>query len=584
MNIHFHKPILILIFVLPWFILLFSREIRESIFLNSAYWVLTIYVFGLLYFIYRSFNFDKFSRYSISKFCNKLTLFSLVISTVLLLIYTNNKSFYKTLSDEANLLSISRSLLFEKKPFNQGESVYLYHNLNTFRKDVPKRHLLYPYLVNILHVVLGYDWRNAFILNQSLLFLLFYSISFFFSYRFGLISSLFCTLIVASSPLLYIYSNSGGFDFISLCFFWFTFLFAFFSREKFNFIFLSFWLGIGVTQVRYENSLLLFVSILAFFLLYRPSKSYFLLFYKKAGFNRIFLSLNMLNCMLLLAVLQTSLSLNKMENKGKELLSLDHFFNHFPIFIYSFLEPVSLGVNHPLPYRPFLWWILIFALTFYFFSNFSKYSLSYLKSICLSRNFLYSLYFSLFITVAVQLFIFLCHFHGIATEPIVFRYFLPISFFGGFFLCILLLHLLSFSLRPFLLGMISIFMFLSFIPTAQENRSINSLTLVRETKHIYDTILSDYPKNTLYISVRPREILVLERGVITPFRANREFSKFLNYLRDGRVQEIIYFRRSDSEGSTDQNLLQKGNWIEDKKFMIRPGRQLSVLRLETGFD
>ena len=103
-------------------------------------------------------------------------------------------------------------------------------------------------------------------------------------------------------------------------------------------------------------------------------------------------------------------------------------------------------------------------------------------------------------------------------------------------------------------------------------------------QHIYDTILSDYPKNSLYISVRPREILVLERGVITPFRANREFSKFLNYLRDGRVQEIIYFRRSDSEGSTDQNLLQKGNWIEDKKFMIRPGRQLSVLRLESDSD
>lgn len=584
MNILSYKSILILIFTLPWCILLFSREIRELIFLNSAYWVLTIYVFGLLYFIYKSFNFDNFSLHTISKFCNKFTSFSLVISIFLAIVFINNESFYKTLSDEANLLSISRSLLFEKKPFNQGESVYLYHNLNTFRKDVPKRHLLYPYLVNILHVALGYDWRNAFILNQSLLFLLFYSISFFFGYRFGLISGLFCTIIVASSPLLYIYSNSGGFDFISLCLFWFIFFFAFFSREKFNFIFLSCWLGIGVIQVRYENSFLLLFSFLTFFLLYRPSKSDFLMFYNKAGFNKIFISLNMLNFMLLLSVLQTSISLNKMENKGEELLSLDHFFNHFPIFMNSFLELVPFGVNHPLPYRPFLWWILIFGLSFYFFRNFSKYNFIYLKNICLSRNYTFSLYFSLFITVAVQLFIFLFHFHGIATEPIVFRYFLPISFFGGFFLCILLLQLLSFSSRPVLLGMISIVMFLSFIPTAQENRSINSLTLVRETKHIYDTILSDYPKNTLYISVRPREILVLERGVITPFRANREFSKFLNYLRDGRVQEIIYFRRSDSEGSTEQNLLQKGNWIEDKKFMIRPGRQLSVLRLETDSD
>ena len=70
-------------------------------------------------------------------------------------------------------------------------------------------------------------------------------------------SSLFCTLIVPPSVNLYLFNSVVLISF--LMFFLVHIFFAFF-REKFDFIYLSFWLGIGAIQVRYENS-----SVIYFF-------------------------------------------------------------------------------------------------------------------------------------------------------------------------------------------------------------------------------------------------------------------------------------------------------------------------------
>ena len=81
------------------------------------------------------------------------TGWSLLVSFVLTVsIFSSNPFFYKTLSDETNLLSISRSLLIEKRAYNVTEGLYYYNNFQALKHGIPKRPLLHPYLVQWIHL------------------------------------------------------------------------------------------------------------------------------------------------------------------------------------------------------------------------------------------------------------------------------------------------------------------------------------------------------------------------------------------------------------------------------------------------
>ncbi len=77
---------------------------------------------------------------------------------------------FKTLSDETNLLAKSRSLSFEKKPLNMTEAKNYFKNTHPLNYELPKRPLLFPFTVSILHNLLGYHPSNVFLLNFFTLF------------------------------------------------------------------------------------------------------------------------------------------------------------------------------------------------------------------------------------------------------------------------------------------------------------------------------------------------------------------------------------------------------------------------------
>jgi hypothetical protein len=122
------------------------------------------------------------------------------------------------LSDEANLIGTSKNLYASRTATFTVSGKNYYDSYWDVDVAIDRRPALYPFLVSLVHVVRGYSYRNAFLLNLLLLpvFLL-------ASYRlakslggetFGVVAS----LLVAAHPITLIAVRSGGFDFLALLF------------------------------------------------------------------------------------------------------------------------------------------------------------------------------------------------------------------------------------------------------------------------------------------------------------------------------------------------------------------------------
>jgi hypothetical protein len=125
---------------------------------------------------------------------------------------------FRMLSDEANLVGVSKNLFASKTSTFTVSGKYYYGSYWDVDVAIDRRPTLFPFLVSLLHSVRGYSHENAFLLNLLMLpvFLL-------VSYRlgkslggetFGVVAALF----VAAHPVTLISIRSSGFDFLAACF------------------------------------------------------------------------------------------------------------------------------------------------------------------------------------------------------------------------------------------------------------------------------------------------------------------------------------------------------------------------------
>ena len=122
------------------------------------------------------------------------------------------------LSDEAGLVGTSKNLFASRTATFTVSGKNYYDSYWDIDVAVDRRPALYPFLVSLVHVVRGYSYRNAFLLNLLLLpaFVL-------LSYRlakslagetFGVVAA----LLVVAHPITLVVVRSGGFDFLALFF------------------------------------------------------------------------------------------------------------------------------------------------------------------------------------------------------------------------------------------------------------------------------------------------------------------------------------------------------------------------------
>ncbi|HVZ88490.1 MAG TPA: hypothetical protein VHG72_16075 [Polyangia bacterium] len=124
----------------------------------------------------------------------------------------------RILSDEAGLVGTSKNLFASRTATFTVSGKNYFDSTWDIDVAIDRRPALFPFLVSLIHVVRGYTYRNAFLLNLLLVpaFVL-------VSYRlakslggetFGLVAS----LLVAAHPITLISARSGGFDFLALFF------------------------------------------------------------------------------------------------------------------------------------------------------------------------------------------------------------------------------------------------------------------------------------------------------------------------------------------------------------------------------
>ena len=126
---------------------------------------------------------------------------------------------YKTLNDEATLLSISQSFFFERGPWEVTQADWFQGNYIPLIRLVPLRPLLFPFLLHIVHLMGGYHHVNAFVLNALVMFVFLSGIGIVCRRWTSLSTAMAAVVLGAAQPLVAVYGTGGGYDLMATAFF-----------------------------------------------------------------------------------------------------------------------------------------------------------------------------------------------------------------------------------------------------------------------------------------------------------------------------------------------------------------------------
>ena len=124
----------------------------------------------------------------------------------------------RMLSDEAGLVGTSKNFWATRAATFTVSGKYYYDSYWDISVAVDQRPSLFPFLVSLVHVLLGYSYKNVFLFNLMVLpaFVL-------VSYRLakslgGETFAIVAALLVVAHPITLLSVRSGGFDFFAACF------------------------------------------------------------------------------------------------------------------------------------------------------------------------------------------------------------------------------------------------------------------------------------------------------------------------------------------------------------------------------
>lgn len=443
-------------------------------------------------------------------------IFSLVLTAALFLAL---KPGFRILSDETNLLAVSKSMLSERRVDNVTIAKWYYFNQQPELRERDKRPYAYPFSEFLLHAVTGYRPANALAVNFIWTCLLFCSIFAFFRGLYGPGPALAALLLTASQPVLGLSATSGGMDLMAAAFLFFSFLaLREYLRSGDRDAFVLLWATLlMLANVRYEGPLFM-AAFAAGLLLARKIKAEGLASWQFALTPLIMLP----------AVWQRFCLTINYENKSSEaVFSAANFLKNagtflkmqvVPDFFYPYAVPVGIaGLAAGCYYlygmcfhnRPearedrTLARISVFVLAVYGLLTFSYYSGN--ASLQASARLLLPALLALSLLAA----------------------WLLAKLFGG---------------RPVPLVLAATAVFLVYAPLAAENRFYNCLFQGREYRHERRFLKELGDNNILVIAERPGQFTVLDYGAVDFAYARANSKQLLNELSRHLYSKMIVFQ------------------------------------------
>ncbi|MEW5907536.1 MAG: glycosyltransferase family 39 protein [Elusimicrobiota bacterium] len=450
-------------------------------------------------------------------------LFSLAVAAS---VFISVKPEFRVLADEANLLGVSRSMVYDRRADIVTMSKNYYHNAHPVARESEKRPHMYPFFTSLVHAVSGYRPANAFAVNFILLAALLGCVFVLFRGLYGPLPAYAAVLLTASQPLLALTASSGGMEFMSAAFMFFSFLaLRRFLREPSAETFALFWFTLAVmANVRYEGPAVMAAVALALLVSGRLKREQF------ASWPFLLTPL-----MLLPAFCQRFCMAANFENPpGVTPFSIVSAFEHSWQFIKA-----QAAFSPALPYSSVSGVLGLLAILLYVPKLFMREEGGSSFRAPLYGSAAFSLLVYMSITAAF-------HFSDPSSQAAA-RYYAPAA---------LVLALLSAALlgriaarkpaaAPALIAL-SAALFITHIPPAAENRYMNLLILTRQHKHEAAFLERLGERNVLVVSDRPRLFTVRGYGAVNFWYARDNAGELLSDLErklyPGMIvmQEVLY--------------------------------------------
>ena len=425
---------------------------------------------------------------------------------------------FRVLSDEANLVGISRQLLFDGEPAIPLQSRWSFDRFWTIETQLPKRPLLYPFLVSWLHRVSGYRIENAFATNLMILFALVTFIFTLASRWKGTLGGVTAVLFVIAQPIIALTATSAGYDLLAASLFLISLVLTsrYFKRpDPENLADLVLGL-LWLSHVRYEGILL--IPFVAFFV------------WRDKSFSNSWLERHQG-----LVVLVPLLLLPRLWQHALTWGVQGQFSPLGLSFVWQNGVDLITGIfthNETLPYAQWLSWMAL-----------ASFSLA--LTLPSSRSLIHYHFKKSYVWVPLALFsvdqIVRFLVSGVSyLDPNTFRLFISLQIAMGFLL-FYSLHVLRTPSNVIVL--VGVFFWVTYHPRAVENRSYRSMDSLFETKLVHEFLDTIPNQRVLLITDRPGNYTIREVGAVDFAFANKNLSPLVQELSDHLYDNIYVVQR-----------------------------------------
>lgn len=441
------------------------------------------------------------------------------------IVFISMKPQLQILSDETNLLAVSKSMAYDRSVVNQTMGRFYYGNFYPIEDALEKRPLLFPFFVNIFHALLGYGVRNAYLVNFLTLFAFLSGVYLVARRKLDEPTSVAAILIAASYPILTISATSAGFELFALFFLFLslTSLYGFMKKPEDDTRFALLWMNlVMVANVRYESLMFLPLTVGGLLLLGSVTLRTIKRNMPVLGASVLFMAPLIWQKLLIPASAYV-------EPAGKSLFAFSHFTDHLETLVKA---QADLTLTYP--FNAVVNLLALGSLGCFLF-------LSLKKKIPLAPHQRQFAALALFL-LAVSNAVYLAHYFGIYIHPSSARFFL------GFAAACALAPVLLKSLWPNAFGKhgLAVLALATFIPyhaTAMTGRFMNTTTLPRESRHCYDFLERQGERHVLVVSDRPGQYAAFDYGAVDFGYANANAATLKQQLQRHLYREIYTFQR-----------------------------------------
>jgi hypothetical protein len=496
-------------------------------------------------------NLYRYKQYNALTFIHRHwrgILASFLLTTV---VFVSVPHYFRVLSDETNLLSVAKSMTFNKHVENITEGRGYYEMFwPTPTTGLEKRPFLFPFFVSLTHTLLGYHVENVFILNYFTLWAMLFLLYMVIQSSLGDIWAISGIILVMAQPFISLSATSGSYEAFNFLFIMASFLaLRCFLNDPSHKTFITLVLTlIMLANVRYESILFLVITIGIVSIAGYVKPKFF-----SRSFSYGLACFFMLPWIWQRILLASESDPNLVKGSWINAFRFENAQQNIVLFFKYILQASGqLGYAGVINIAGILAIVLLGALSLRAKrspascilqeSSGATSPTAALRStsrndVCMKNGLV--LWICCVTGLVVLFTIVMFYQGGINDHPLNGRFYIPvlvpISIAPVYFLANILKDKQKLAIPTLICSLIA---FAFYHPVAVEDRLTNTLMIIREYRYVEDFLKKNADKNTLIVWGRPGELIVSNYGAISYGTANEQADLILEQFKNHLYSKI----------------------------------------------